>query len=152
MQTKVTEVSGWTREVKEEFTPNAPVKVVKQTPLTWKKEEIFYTYDEIIQDYSRRIVATDGLVRRCKLLEEVIEGLSKKLETATSPTRRGKITNSEKWTILELSENYGKWSMLYTAYGEEGEDIEQENVAQTKLGESQEALLNFVNKLLTEQE
>ena len=43
METKITEVSGWTKEAKEEFTPNAPVKVIKQTPLTWKKEETFYT-------------------------------------------------------------------------------------------------------------
>jgi hypothetical protein len=146
METKITEVSGWTKEAKEEFTPNAPVKVIKQTPLTWKKEETFYTYDEIIQDYSRRIVATDGLVHRCKLLEEVIDELSKKLVVATSPTRRGKITDREKWKILELSENYGRWSILFEEYGE---DVAQEIVKQ-KVSESQEALVNFINKLLTE--
>ena len=43
MQTKVTEVSSLTKEAKEEFTPNAPVKLIKQTPLTWKKEETICT-------------------------------------------------------------------------------------------------------------
>ena len=150
METKVTEVSGWTKESKEEFIPNAPIKVIKQTPLTWKKEETICTYDDIILDHygSTRIVATGGLVRRCKLLEEVIEGLSKKLEIATSPTRRGKITDREKWTILELSENYARWSILSEEYGD---DVAQEIVKQ-KLRESQEALLNFINKLLTELE
>lgn len=152
METKVTQTTTYPKIEKEVFQTNAPIKLVKVTPIEWKKEETFYTYDEILNDYTGKISGTQTLAKRCKLLEEVIEGLSKKLEIANSPTRRGKITDREKWTILELSENYGKWSMLYTAYGEEGEAVEQENVAQTKLGESQEALLNFINKLLIEQE
>lgn len=152
MQTNITQTTTYPKIEKEVFQANAPIKLVKVTPIEWKKEEIFYTYDEILNDYTGKISGTQTLAKRCKLLEGEIERLSKKLEIATSPTRRGKVTDREKWTILELAENYGKWSMLYVAYGEEGEDVEQENIAQAKLGESKESLLNFINKLLTEQE
>ena len=47
METKVTQTTTYPKIEKEVFQTNSPIKLVKVTPIEWKKEEIFYTYDEI---------------------------------------------------------------------------------------------------------